>query len=260
MNARGAQRRGNPARGGRAGTGAWLPALLLGGTMLAQDIPVEGPRAESSAAPAIVGQASGLETESPDLPTEVNCGTASAETKTGGNDSATGEIPQQGTALDVKTTAPDSRPESVEWLGQTWVLRRHQGGAGADTDEYYTEGEGPEDWSQVLAVQRARAGTPATLAARLGNQTGVHCRILREDKDSCVLSLVEQGDEEKEGVMLVQKQPPAEGTLVVISYLQRPSRLEASRAALQLGAWRERLLAQAHRRPAREAGNAPAQP
>lgn len=234
----------------------WLLALWLGATLQAEEIPAGGRHGETGAETAKNDEPLAMEKEGPGLQTSVNA----PEAAPGGDNSGVQQDANETMPLQPALPKPNPEPASVEWLGQTWMLCRHQGRAGADTDEYFVQGEGPADWSQVLAVQRIPSGTPAGLAARLGTQAGVHCQVLREDEASCVLALGEAGDDPKDGVLLVQKAGPAGGALIVISYLQRTTRLEATRAALQLGAWRERLLAQAHRNPPRKAEKAPTQP
>lgn len=245
-----------PPRQGLHRSAFWLLALCLGAMLQAAEIPAGGQHGETGSETAKNEEPLAMEREGPGLQTSVNA----PEAAPGGDNPGMQQDANETTPLQPALPKPNPEPASVEWLGQTWVLCRHQGRAGADTDEYFVQGEGPADWSQVLAVQRIPSGTPAGLAARLGTQAGVHCQVLREDEASCVLALTETGEDPKDGVLLVQKAGPAGGALIVISYLQRTTRLEATRAALQLGAWRERLLAQAHRNPPRKAEKAPTRP
>jgi len=234
----------------------WLLAFCLGGSLQAQDNGTIDP-----------GQGLPAETASDEQPATLKKDSNTPMAHIGGG--VTGpafEGPTDGKTVPGPTIiAPpmetdDTKGNRVEWLGQTWVLGRHQGGMGTETDEYFTDEEGPGEWSQVVAVQRADTGTVAKLKARLGNTAGLQYKVLQEEEGSCVLSLAEAGEGGRVGVMLVQQAGPPRGGLIVISYLQRNARLEETRAGLQLDAWRERLLAQSHRKPRREAERTPPQP
>ena len=170
----------------------------------------------------------------------------------------------RGTDGEVSCRSDPGKGETprVEWLGQSYLLGRHRSAPGAETDEFFLENEGPEDWSQLLAVQKTKGGTPQSLVNRLRGRVGLRLEVLQQDPSSCVLTVHENlaGQESREGVLLVRAGESAEDALVVISYLLKPSRVEAGKAGLQLEAWRERLLAQTHRQARERTGAGLAQP
>lgn len=219
-----------------------LPTVLLAQTDVGEKTATAAPICET--VPAATKQ-----------DTRIDAGRTPSLSQEGANDpvfTTRKEVTEGGAAKDLRASNAEARTNTgpashVEWLGQRYLLGRHQMMGNTINDEYFLENEGPENWSQLLAVQKIEQTHPAVVLNQLRNARNVRCEVLAENSISCVLRVKEAGvpTEAREGVILIQRNASPETGLAVVTYLLKPARVEASTASLQLEAWKERLLAQA---------------
>lgn len=142
----------------------------------------------------------------------------------------------------VSTASP---PVTRSWLGQDFIKVRSQppGPEGSACDEYVPVGENAGDWSQLVAVQRLPGSRPGDLLAALRGKPGmVLSPAEHTDKGQLCHVRVGEGVDEHVGVMFATADRNAVGMLILICYLTKPARMDATKLNLQLEAWRNSLL------------------
>lgn len=151
--------------------------------------------------------------------------------------------PAQSTA--PETPKPTTTPGSLSWLGQDFMKIPGQapGPDGSACDQYVPVGESAEDWSQLVAVQRLPGDRPAELLAMLRGKAGLTLsQAEHTDKGQLCHVRVGEGMDEHVGVVLATVDRNGGGKLILIAYLTKPARVDATKLNLQLEAWRNSLL------------------
>lgn len=138
-----------------------------------------------------------------------------------------------------------STPGTLSWLGQDFIKLPGQapGPDGSACDQYVPVGENAGDWSQLVAVQRLPGDRPGDLLAAMRGKPGlVLSQAEHTDKGQLCHVRVGEGVDEHVGVVLATVDRNAAGMLILITYLTKPARMDATKLNLQLEAWRNSLL------------------